>query len=64
MELGAAGGGEFRRGLPVVAGGVVWLIAGRTRGNGGTRGPRPGPSGGRGPRGAPDDDDDFLRGLK
>ena len=49
--------------IPLV-GGVVWLIAGRTRGSGGTRGPRPGPSGGRGPRGAPDDDDDFLRGLK
>lgn len=51
--------------LPVI-GGVAWLVVGRPAGgmSGGTRGP--GRGGGR-PQGgrpiAPDDDDDFLRGL-
>lgn len=47
--------------LPVV-GGAVWLLAGRTWGASGSRGDSGGRGGGRGPT-APDDDDDFLRGL-
>ncbi len=53
--------------IPVV-GGVVWLVAGKARGPRGTRGPSRGGGGfGRGPAGpskGPDDDEDFLRGLK
>ncbi len=44
-------------------GGLLWLTVGRVWGSSGSGGAGGGRGGGRGPI-APDDDEDFLRGLK